>query len=171
MRTIGLSNVPAASAAAFAVAAKEPRLKPQVPPITSLLLGSLLVGAVLWAAAPATPLSTIASLATDLSNGDAAAAIGRFDSSMPGYGKISQNIDSLGQQAEVSCAIDIVSDTESGGVHTLDLDWIMTLKAVGDNPAGEQRREQVKVEMRQFKGAWKITAMSPLTILDPIHIG
>lgn len=130
-----------------------------------------LLAAALWAAAPATPLSTIAALATDLSDGDAATAIGRFDSSMPGYGKISQNIESLGEQAEVSCAIDIVSDTESGGVHTLDLDWIMTLKAIGDNPAGEQRREQVKVEMRQIKGAWKITAMSPLTILDPIHIG
>lgn len=131
---------------------------------------SLVLGAAVLAAAPATPVSTLADLATDFSSGEGASAIGIFDSSMPGYGRISQNIDALTQQAEISCAIDIVADTESRGVHTLDLDWLMTLKAMGDNTVSEQRREQVKIEMRQIKGKWKITAMSPLTILDPIHI-
>lgn len=130
---------------------------------------SLLLGAALLAA-PATPTSTLADLATDFSTGEGASAIGIFDSSMPGYGRISQNIDALTQQTEVSCEIDIVSDTETNGVHTLELDWIMLLKAMGDNTVSEKRRDQVKIEMRQIKGKWKITAMSPLTILDPIHI-
>jgi hypothetical protein len=130
----------------------------------------LLLGAALLAAAPATPLSAIAELATDFSAGDAAEAIGMFDSQMPGYGQISRNIQSLIDQTEVTCAIEIVSDTESGGVHHLDLDWIVNLKSMGDNATVERRREQVKVEMRQIRGKWKITAMSPLSILDPIHI-
>lgn len=131
---------------------------------------SLLLGAAVLAAAPATPLSTIAELATDFSTGDASGAIGKFDSAMPGYGRISQNIQALADQTEVSCEIDIVSDTESGGVHTMDLDWIMVLKAMGNDTTSERRREQVKIEMRQIRGKWKITAMSPLTILDPIHV-
>ena len=73
-------------------------------------------------------------------------------------------------QAEVSCAIEILSDSEAGGVHKLELDWIMNLKSMGDNITLERRREQVKIEMRQIKGKWKITAMAPLSILDPIHI-
>jgi hypothetical protein len=131
---------------------------------------SLLLGAAVWAAAPATPLSTIAELATDFSTGDGTGAIGKFDSAMANYGRISQNIQALTRQAEVSCEIDIVSDTESGGVHTLELDWILNVKAMGDDTVSEQRREQVKIEMRQIKGKWKITAMSPLVILDPIHV-
>jgi hypothetical protein len=128
------------------------------------------MGAALWAAAPATPLSAIADLATDFSAGEPADALAVFDSNMPGYGQISQNIQALADQAEVTCAIEILSDTESGGVHRLDLDWIMNLKSSSDNDVIERRRERVKVEMRQLRGKWKITAMSPLTILDPIKI-
>jgi hypothetical protein len=131
---------------------------------------SLVIGAVLFAAAPATPVSALADLATDFSTGEAADAVAMFDSQMPAYGQISQNIQALTDQAEVTCAIEILSDTESGGVHQLDLDWIMNLKSTGDNATVERRRDRVKVEMRQIKGKWKITAMSPLTILDPIRL-
>jgi hypothetical protein len=136
----------------------------------SLIFVGFVLGALAFAAAPATPLATLAELATDFSSGEASSALDKFDSKMPAYGEISNNIQALIDQTEVTCAIEIISDTESGGVHKLDLDWIMNLKSMGDNLTVERRREEVTVEMRQVKGKWKITALSPLKILDPIHI-
>ncbi len=124
----------------------------------------------MWAAAPITPLSTLADLATDLSTGDGSSALSKFDSSLPEYAAIANNIQALVDQTQVTCAIEIVSDTEAKGSHKLDLDWIMNLKSMGDNVTVERRRERVNVEMREIKGKWKIVAISPLSILDPIHI-
>jgi hypothetical protein len=131
---------------------------------------SLVFCAVVSAAAPSTPLTALADLASNFSQGDPASAIGMFDPQMQGYGQISSNIQALAAQTEVTCAIDVIDDTDADGVHKLDLDWIMNLKSTGDTITVERRRERVQVEMRQIKGKWKITAMTPLTILDPIHI-
>ena len=75
-------------------------------------------------------------------------------------------------KADVACAIDIVTDEESNGVHKLDLDWFMELKPQGDNndPQVERRRVRVQVEMKLIKNRWKITSLAPLSILDPIKI-
>ncbi len=88
---------------------------------------------------------------------------------MKDFGAIEANVEALAAQTDVSCAIEIVTDDESNGVHKLDLDWFMEIETQDDNPQVERRRERVQVEMRQIKGRWKITAMSPLTILEPIH--
>jgi hypothetical protein len=121
-------------------------------------------------AADETPLAGLANLATALSENDPDSALSYFDSQMKGYSTIDANLDALTAQTDISCAIDIVTDEESNGVHKLDLDWLMQLKSRGDDPQLERRRERVQVEMRQIKGRWKIISMSPLSILDPIHI-
>lgn len=135
-------------------------------PITVL---SLALGSLMFAATADTPLSTIAKLASYLSEGDGPDAIGIFDSSIRGYGDLQNNIDALASQSDVSCAIDPVEDKESDGAHKLDLDWYMEVKSQLDNSV-EKRRERVQVEMRQIKGHWKITALSPASILDPMHL-
>jgi hypothetical protein len=124
----------------------------------------LLFGAAAFAAAPETPFSTLSRLASYLSEGNAPGAISLFEPQMKGYGDLERNIEALASQTEVTCAIDVVSDEEAGGVHKLDLDWIVNLSS------GERRRERVQVEMRQTGGKWKITSMSPLSILDAIHV-
>jgi hypothetical protein len=129
---------------------------------------SLFLASVVFAAPADTPLSTIAKLAGYLSQGDGPDAIGVFDSHMKGFGDLEQNINALASQSDVSCAIDPVEDTESNGVHKLDLDWYMEVKSQLDNSV-ERRRERVQVEMRQIKGRWKITSLSPVSILDPMH--
>ena len=135
------------------------------------IIGPSLLVCGLLLAAPQTPLSALAELASDLSQGDPASAIGMFDPQTTGYGQIEANIQALAAQTDVSCAIDIVSDDESAsGAHKLDLDWIMTLKSQADNVSVERRRERVQVEMKQIRGKWKITAFSPLNALDPIHV-
>ena len=141
--------------------------------ITGLSFGLLLFScfvSCLNAAAEQTPLAAIADLATDLSESDPDGVLRYFDSQMKDYGTIEADIEALTAQADISCAIDIVKDDESNGVHKLDLDVFMELKSQGGNSQLERRRERVQVEMREIKGKWKITALSPLSILGPIQI-
>lgn len=121
------------------------------------------------AVVPETPVQAIAGLASDLSQGDVASAIARLDPRMAEYNTIRAYLDALVAQTEISCAIDVVTDEEAGGVHTLDLDWLMGLKTPDSNKL-ERRRERVRVEMREVKGKWIITAFSPLTIVSPIRV-
>jgi hypothetical protein len=137
--------------------------------ITGLSFGLLLLSC-LAVAAEQTPFAAIAELATALSENDPDGVLRYFDSQMKDYGAIEANIEALAAQADVSCAIDIVKDDDSNGMHKLDLDWFMELKSQGANPQVERRRERVQVEMREIKGKWKITALSPLSILGPIQI-
>jgi len=128
------------------------------------------VGVGLVLAADKTPFASIANLATALSESDADGALDVFDSKMKTYPEIEQKIEALTAQDDINCAIDVVSDEETNGLHKLDLDWFMQLKSQIDDSQLERRRERVQVEMRQIKGVWKITSLSPLTILDPLQI-
>ena len=121
-------------------------------------------------AADQTPFASLAKLATALSESDADSALEYFDSHMKDYGAVEEKLEALTAQADISCAIDVVTDEESEGVHKLDLDWFMQLKSQIDDSQLERRRERVQVEMRQFKGVWKIVSLSPMKILDPLQI-
>jgi hypothetical protein len=137
--------------------------------ITGPSLGLVLFCIALPAAAQ-TPFAGISNLASALSRNDPDDALSYFDSQMKDFGAIEARIEALTAQADVSCAIDIVADEESNDVHSLDLDWFMELKAQSDDSQLERRRERVRIEMRQIRGRWKITSLSPLSILDPIKI-
>ena len=137
---------------------------------TGLSLAACFLVAAALPATDQTPFSALAKLAASLSENDADGAIEIFDAQMKNYGEIEQNIDSIASQADISCDIEILADTETGGVHKLDLDWFLQLKSQTDDSLLERRRERVQVEMRQIKGRWKIVSMSPATILDPMQI-
>ena len=130
----------------------------------------LLVGALSAPAAPKTPLTALAALATALGENDPDGALEFFDPNLSSYGQIEQKIEAVTAQDDISCSIEIVTDTEVNGVHKLDLDWFMHLKSQGAAAQVEERRERVEVEMRQIKGVWKITSIAPIKILDPIEI-
>jgi hypothetical protein len=121
-------------------------------------------------AAEQTPFASLANLATALSENDSDSALEAFDPQMKGFTDIERNIEAMTAQADVSCSIDVVTDMEEGGVHKLDLDWYMQLKSITDESRLERRRERVQVEMRQIKGKWKITSLTPVSILDPARI-
>jgi hypothetical protein len=130
----------------------------------------LLLGSFSAVAAPKTPLNVISGLATALGENDPDGALEFFDSKMDAYGEIEQKIEAVTAQDDISCSIEIVTDTEVNGVHKLDLDWFMHLKTQGAAAQVEERRERVAVEMRQIKGVWKITSIAPLKVLDAIEI-
>jgi hypothetical protein len=121
-------------------------------------------------AAEETPFSALAKFAMNFSENDADGALEIFDSQMKDYGEVEQNIESLTQQADISCDIEVLTDTDANGLHKLDVDWFLQLKSQTDDALLERRRERVQLEMRQIKGRWKIVSITPLKILDPIQI-
>ena len=122
------------------------------------------------AKAPQTPVSVLSDLSGALSNNNVSVALGAFDSKMPGYGTIEQNLEAITVEDDVTSAIEIVSDEEAAGVHKLDLDWLLQLTARADINQADRRRVRVHVEMRQIKGKWKITALHPLSIFEPLQV-
>ena len=110
----------------------------------------------------------IAQLASDLNDKEESGALSAFDSSMRQYGEIDNDIDALVTQFDVLCAIDIVSDRFTGGVHTLDLDWYMELKSRADGGAVIKRRERVQVTLSQIHNKWKIGHISSIIPLSPL---
>jgi hypothetical protein len=130
----------------------------------------VLATGVLLLAAEKTPLSSLANLATALTESDSDDALDLFDSNMKSYPEIEQKLEALTAQADINCAIDVVTDEETNGIHKMDLDWFMQLKSQIDDSQLERRRVRVQVEMRQIKGVWKIVSLSPLSIFDPLQI-
>jgi len=121
-------------------------------------------------AADQTPFVSIAKIATALSANDTDGALEFFDTQMKSYPELEQKLGALTEQADISCAIDVVSDMEAAGIHKLDLDWYMQLQPQANGNELERRRERVQVEMRQIKGVWKITSIAPMSIFNTITI-
>jgi ketosteroid isomerase-like protein len=64
----------------------------------------------------------------------------------------------------------VVAEHGEGDERTLDTDWFIELRSQADGGPVERRRERVELQMKKEAGKWKIAAMAPFSILDPIHI-
>jgi hypothetical protein len=122
------------------------------------------------AAEEETPFDRLAMLAAYLSQNSAPEALACFDPQMKDYAVIQANIEAIGAQTDVLCAIDVVEEKGEGGDRKLDTDWFVELRSQADGGPVERRRERVQIEMKKFPKIWKIVAMAPVSILDPIHI-
>lgn len=127
------------------------------------------------AAEEETPFTRLAKLATYLSENSAPEALACFDPGMKDYALIEADIGAICAQTDVLCAIDIVQEAVvdekgEGEARKLDTDWFVELRSQADGGPVERRRERVQIEMKKFPRVWKIVALSPVSILDPIHI-
>jgi hypothetical protein len=125
---------------------------------------------VLHAADAETPLDRLAKLATYLSENSVPEALACFDPRMKDYPAIEADLGAIGAQTDVLCAIDVVSEHGEGEERTLDTDWFVELRSQADLGPVERRRERVQLRMKRDATKWKIVAMAPVSILDPIHI-
>jgi len=122
------------------------------------------------AAEEETPFDRLAMLATYLSQNSAPEALACFDPTMKDYAIVQADIEAIGAQTDVLCAIDVVEEKGEGNERKLDTDWFVELRSQADGGPVERRRERVQIEMKRFPKAWRIVAMSPVSILAPIHI-
>lgn len=135
----------------------------------AVLAAIVSIGAIA-AAPPQTPVSVLGDLSASLSNNNVSGALSVFDAQMPGYRTMERNLEAIAAQDDVASTIDVVSEEETAGVHKLDLDWYLQLTSRADSNQLERRRQRVRVEMRQIKGKWKITALEPVAIFDPLRV-
>lgn len=124
----------------------------------------------LFAAEEETPTDRLAKLASYLSDNSVPEALDCFDQKMKDYSSIAADLGALGAQTDVLCAIDVVTESGSGDERNLDTDWFVELRSQADGGPVERRRERVAIGMKKIGRKWKITSLSPLSILDPIHI-
>ena len=88
-----------------------------------------------------------------LANQDADAFLDQFDSKMPQYEKLRDEIQDLfGMAQEIGSTIDVI--TMDG--NKLELDWLLKI----DNAA--PRRQIVKCQVEKQGKKWKITALDPV---------
>ncbi len=108
-------------------------------------------------------LKTISDLASSLSEGNPAGAMSTFDKSIPNYQTISNNIYALTAQADISCSIDPVDQNGN----EVEVDWFLMLQSKEEHGTTERRQMTVKLTIVKAGKNYKITAITPASILDP----
>jgi len=92
-----------------------------------------------------------------LANQDVDAFLDQFDTKMPGYDKLRDEIQDLfGVAQEIGSTIDVITDDGDDQKRTLELDWLLKI----DN--GEPRRQIVKCHIEKQGKKWRITALDPV---------
>lgn len=135
------------------------------------LAGLFLAAALAFGLAEDTFYAALARLASALSRNDAPAVLAVFDRTMQDYGAVEASLQALTSQTDVLCAIEVVEEKVSAGPErVLDTDWYMQMKPRGEGGESVRRRERVTVTLRQQKGTWVITRISPVSVLAPINI-
>jgi len=92
-----------------------------------------------------------------LANQDANAFLDQFDSKMPQYEKLRDQIQTLfGAAQEIGSTIDVITDEGDDHKRTFELDWLLKI----DN--AQPRRQIVKCQVEKQGKKWKITALDPV---------
>jgi hypothetical protein len=106
---------------------------------------------------PKDVLDLFRTAAEALADKDAAGFMGKFDSKMPGYTTLRDEIVELLNRSDVSSTFEIVTD-EGGAVQ---LDW--TLQIDEDQP----RRQILKFRIERQGKKWKIVSLEPIEFFKP----
>ena len=108
-------------------------------------------------------LRVFSSAAEALTNDDASAFLSKFDSTMPGYAGLRNDIEGLLAAHEVGATIEIVTDEGDTDNRTVELDWLLvTTQKNTINSIQETRRHVVKCKLERRGKQWKIVALDPL---------
>jgi hypothetical protein len=129
-----------------------------------LLIGSLLAASLTATGQTRPPayMEVFRATSEALANRDADAFLDQFDSRMPQYEKLRDEIQELfGAAQEIGSTIDVITDDgvtneEGGQKRTMELDWLLKI----DN--GDPRRQIVKCQVERQGKKWKITTLAPL---------
>ena len=105
---------------------------------------------------PRDVLDFFRSAAEALSDGDASAFLEKFDSSMPGYVTLHDEIETLTVAAEAGSVVEVVSDQGDDRSRSVELDWLLE---IADRAP---RRGILKCRIERRGKDWKITALDPI---------
>lgn len=111
-------------------------------------------------ASAASALSEAHSLRPSIAS-DAGPFLDHFDSDMPGFATLRDELEALVAEASVSSSIEIVSAEGDDRKRTLQLDWILRIEGQ------ETRRRIVNVTIEKRKKDWKFTSLAPIDLFKP----
>jgi len=138
-----------------------------------LIAGGLMFSSEAVAQMPQTPESVVdfvASAASALSQAhsidptvasDAGPFLDHFDSDMPGFATLRDNVEAMVAEAAVASSIEIVNDNGDDRTRTLELDWNLQIEG---QPV---RREIIKCTIEKRKKDWKFTSLDPIDFFKP----
>lgn len=127
--------------------------------MTKQLLVSLLAASLMASGQnrPPAHMEVFRAASEALANQDADAFLDQFDSKMPQYEKLRDEIQELfGVAQEIGSTIDVITDDGDDHKRTMELDWL--LKIDNDDP----RRQIVKCQVEKQGKRWKITTLEPV---------
>ena len=108
------------------------------------------------------------SLASGLSEGNAELFVHALDPAMPGYQDLAANVRALVAQADVLAAIEFVTRKGDDTHQDLQLDWFLEITAKADPMKLVRRREMVKCRLEKQKKKWRVVALEPVKLFQPI---
>jgi hypothetical protein len=108
-----------------------------------------------------------ASMASKLSDDNAAGFMDGFDKSMPDYGKLRDWIAGLIAQAEVSSSIEPIKDEGDEVKRSVDLDWTLQIRSREASGPLVERQQTVHAELVKQKKRWRIVSITPLDFFEP----
>jgi len=109
---------------------------------------------------PPSLLNFLRAAAEELANNEPRNFCDNFDSSMPGYATLRDEIEALLAAHEVASTIEVVSSNGDDRKQVLELDWLLSVSDRGD------RRRIVKVRIERQGKQWKITSFDPIELFN-----
>jgi hypothetical protein len=117
----------------------------------------LLAGCLAGQNRPPAQMEVFRAVSEALANQDGDAFLEQFDSKMPQYDRLRDQIQELFAVAqEIGSTIDVITDEGDEQTRMLELDWLLKI----DN--NEPRRQIVKCQVEKQGKKWKITALEPV---------
>lgn len=107
------------------------------------------------------------SAAVALSDGNVEGFLAPFDSSMPGYLGLFDDVTALVRDGTVENSIDLISDSGDDRDRSVELDWDLRLVSdqTGNYTIVRSKRVACRIERRG--GQWRIVSFTPLELFGP----
>lgn len=102
-----------------------------------------------------------------LSAGRAGAFLDAFDPKMPGYEKLRESVAALVDEGDLSCSVEVLSNTGDDQIRTLTLDWILEIAYKNDHPGWARRQKTVTCKFEKSGKKWRIVSFDPLDLFTP----
>jgi hypothetical protein len=97
-----------------------------------------------------------------LADKDAPGFLGKFDSKMPGYTTLRDEILALLDHSDVSTAWAVVADEGDDLMREVQLDWLIQIDLE------QSRRQILKFRIERQGKKWKIVSLEPVEFFKPI---
>jgi len=130
----------------------------------------LLVLALPLAADPAQDAwELLSNAASALTEGNATRFEGYFDSKMPGYAELRNDVEALVLESQPSSSIDLDSNEGDATARELVVDWTLNIVLAQPTPTVQstRRKQRVKIRMQKQKKNWVIVSFEPLNFFSP----